>query len=150
MERMETRNTIIGLLSGTGRPGMDNVISFLKEGNFFSAQCHRHHKYPGGLADHSLEAYHAASRWNGPLPDDSLRIVCLLHDICSSRGAGSNGIHGHGRRSVAILENVCRLELKPEERDAILLHMHPFTLVSRGNRLGATLCRADSWSASRG
>lgn len=119
-----TKDNIIELLNGVERSGIDNVVRFLTESNFFTAQCHRHHKFRGGLAQHSLEVYENMSALPG-VPHESAVLVGLLHDVCTSYHKGCRHIGGHGKRSVRILKEVCHLELTPEEEEAILLHMHP-------------------------
>ena len=123
--KARTRAEIISLLKGTKRNGMDAVCRYLDESDFFTERCNSHHRFIGGLAVHSLGVYREFKKLNPSLPDDSIRIVSLLHDICKSHHPHYNyiGRGHHGLRSVLLLEEL-GLELKPEERHAIAKHMH--------------------------
>ena len=46
---------IINILKTLDRPGTDKVIEFMEENNYKGSRCYGHHKYAGGLVDHSLE-----------------------------------------------------------------------------------------------
>lgn len=142
----DTKDIIIGLLNGVGRPGIGNVIQFLKESNFFTATCHSHHRYPGGLADHSLEVSGILAGLPGVSAESAI-LVGLLHDICSAYHRNCLQFEGHGRRSAGILSHFCHLALTREEREAILMHMHPGRVPK--NRLCRSLSHADHLSASR-
>lgn len=146
MRTSTTRQQIITILSTINRPGMDNVIAYLTEGSdYFSAQCHHHHKYYGGLADHSLDVYKRMLAY-GVKNSESAAVVGLLHDICTSRGDAALGLHGHGRRSVALLEKL-GFQFVGGERDAILLHMHHHAERNRNNFIAHAVCSCDSASA---
>lgn len=138
------KDRIMELLAGVERPGIGNVIRFLEESDFFTAQCHRHHRYPGGLADHSLEVYENLKAL-GDIPEESAVIAGLLHDVCTADHRSCRNLKGHGRRSVAILADVCGLELTTDERMAIRLHLHPMD--GFGSRLCRALVLADNISA---
>lgn len=142
-DNLSARAEIISILRSTNRPGIQNVISFLENSDFFSAPCHTHHTYPGGLADHSLETYHIALESNQDLPIDSLAICCLLHDVCTARGAGTESYHGHGFRSKSILQSHCHLTMSPEEQDAIRYHMHHHGPTYENSALARAVFRAD-------
>lgn len=113
---------------------MDEVVHYLFESGFFivPSSIYRHHNWCGGLAQHILGVYLTAKEHGEGLPEDSLIIAGLLHDICKARKLyyDENGIihhrhthiHGHGYRSIKILEE-CGLELTEEERLAIRWHM---------------------------
>lgn len=130
----KVRETIITLLRSVDRKGMGNVIKYLDESGFFTApsSMNRHHNWYGGLAQHSLGVYSIAKEQGGGIPEDSIIIAGLLHDICKARKLyyDDNGllhhrhthIHGHGYRSIKILER-CGLVLTEEERLAIRWHM---------------------------
>lgn len=125
---------ITALLLSTDRKGMGNVIHYLDENVFFTvpSSINRHHNWRGGLAQHCLGVYLTAKEHGEGLPEDSLIIAGLLHDICKARKLyydengiihhGHTHIHGHGYRSIKILEE-CGLELTEEERLAIRWHM---------------------------
>ena len=91
----EKRNMVRTLLSGTGRNGVDNVISFLETSDYFTAPSSMkyHCNYDGGLVDHSLlvlsTGYRLLAMMKVMNPDigsrvaaDSLILTTLLHDIC--------------------------------------------------------------------
>lgn len=133
----KNKEKIIRLLQSTEREGMDMVINYLEENNFFEmpSSLNRHHNREGGLAQHCLGVYERLSKTGEELPENSKIITSFLHDICKARKLfkDKNGewmerkedelhIPGHGSRSVKILENL-GLFLTPEEKRAIRWHM---------------------------
>lgn len=83
-----TREAILELLSSIERDGIEDVIKFVEESNYFNdpASVNHHNNYVGGLADHSLNVYQILLNYQKIYPelkelDDSLKIVALLHDI---------------------------------------------------------------------
>lgn len=84
----EVKEKIISLLSNTQRKGMDRVIKYLEESDFFIAPASTrfHGNYEGGLAEHSLNVYEIFQRKNKEydfgLNEDTMKIVALLHDVC--------------------------------------------------------------------
>ncbi len=128
------RERIIALLSKVRRKGMGNVLTYLEESGFYTApsSVDGHHNWKGGLAQHSLNVYLQAAEWAPELPQDSLIITGLLHDICKASLLyyDENGevrhrdpqIKGHGYRSNRLLE-ICLLEVTEEERRVIRWHM---------------------------
>ena len=144
----EIQTELLRLLQSTGREGMTETIAYLKGSDYFSVGCHGHHKYAGGLALHSLEACDYALAKHGELPEDSVIIATLLHDICTAHSNAARHIHGHGCRSIQILREICHLKLTQEEREAILLHMHPEAAAMRTNPLARLVYRADKLSAA--
>ena len=121
----KAKTEIISLLSDINREGISNVIAYLDKSDYFTAHCYHHHRYDGGLAEHSLGVYHEMRALAPELPDESCRIVALFHDICTSHLPGYDAVahHHHGQRSVDLLE-VLGLELHDDERLAISHHMH--------------------------
>ena len=94
---MTTKDKILDLLDKTDRQGIDEVMDWLKGSGFFTAPAstHFHGNYEGGLAEHSLNVYTAAMRLRSTalsltpsleeqLPEDSVAIATLLHDICKA------------------------------------------------------------------
>lgn len=146
-----TKSEVISLLSDVNREGISSVISYLHHSDYFTAHCHHHHRYEGGLADHSLDVYRRMRKMNPDLPDESCRIVALFHDICSSHMAGYDvvGHHHHGQRSLDLLD-VLGLELHEVERIAISRHMHhvPSGVLNEQTALWNCLHKCDKKSAT--
>ncbi len=142
------RERFIELLESTGREGVSNVIKYLTEDTGFFTSIssrNRHHNWPGGLAQHCLGVYDKAlvcGRMQG-VPQDSLIIAALLHDICKAdaflpaalkdrpmtRKMKSVGRGKHGRRSLLMLEAL-GLKMSQEEKHAIEHHMHVEKFIS--------------------
>ena len=121
----QTKNEILALLREINRPGIDRVIWYLNESTFFKEDCNTHHRFKGGLAVHSLGVYKQIKKLNTSLPEDSIRIVALLHDICKSHHPKYDiiGKGHHGLRSVMLL-NALKLKFNVGEYYAIEKHMH--------------------------
>jgi len=149
MTRNEIQTQILSLLESTQREGISRTIDYLLRSDYFATGCHSHHRWTGGLAQHSLEACRYALSNCGELPRESVILGTLLHDICTAHSPLSSEIHGHGRRSVAVLEKVCGLTLLPAEREAILLHMHGDARQMTTNPLARLVFKADKVSAAR-
>lgn len=125
-EIKENKERVISLLKSTNREGIDKVINFLyKSGYFYLYGSFRHHKYKGGMAEHSLGVYDLAKKFNNGCDENSIIICSLLHDICKTKYKFPEGVeyHGHGSKSVAILEDFLGFKLTDEERRAIRFHM---------------------------
>ena len=131
------REAIIDLLASTRRQGIAEVIDYLDKSGFFyrASSSNKHHNFPGGLAEHSLGTYHeaVADPNSRNLPEDSIIIAALLHDICKAdrfwfkgRIINEHRQYGldskHSARSVALLKS-CGLDLTEDERLAIRWHM---------------------------
>ena len=142
---------IISLLKSINREGIGNVIAYLFQSDYFTAHCHHHHRYEGGLADHSLDVYIRMRALAPELHDESCRIVALFHDICTTHldEFDSIGYHLHGKRSIALLDAL-GLELLEEERLAIRYHMHhvPSDQQSEVSKLWHFLHLCDKLSAN--
>ncbi len=148
MDNRQIRQEITRLLLGTGREGIRETVDYLLSSSFFSARCHSHHRFAGGLARHSLEACRWGLAHSGGIPAESVILATLLHDTCTAWSPRSRGIGGHGKRSVHILEDVCGLALTDEEREAIALHMHKEALWKGDNPLAGLVWKADKVSAA--
>lgn len=90
----------INLLRSTKREGIENLINWLEtKSDFFIAPSSSrfHGAYEGGLCQHSLNVYHAATQLFSTMlplatPDhnisdlkpENLIIVALLHDLCKT------------------------------------------------------------------
>ncbi len=170
----ENKEEFIALLQSTGREGIDYVIEDLEEWGFFSApaSCNNHYSYEGGLADHSLNVYKVAAKLKESLkvlkpeveskiPDDSVIIACLLHDVCKTdiyRKAVrkrkneigvwesvqvyeidySNLPVGHGEKSVILLLR-SGLDLTNDEILAIRWHMAAWDLAFQSSEMKSSL-----------
>ena len=149
MTKQQIKDSILSLLGETGRDGVDRTIDYLLSSDFFSTGCHSHHRFEGGLAQHSLETCTWALLHCGDLPRESVILASLLHDTGTARHHRTRHFGGHGRKGVNVLERVCRLSLSPDESNAIRLHMHPDAEEMRTNSLAALVCKADKLSAGR-
>jgi len=98
-EQEQTQITIIELLSTVKREGMDKLIAYLKESDYFTAPASTrfHGCYRGGLAHHHLRVYELLTEFQrmlrpldrpgkGVKPEtikpENLIIAALLHDVC--------------------------------------------------------------------
>ena len=130
---------IIDLLRMIKRPGMENIIDYLLTSGYFTAPASTryHNVFEGGLCQHSLNVTWEFSkenvRWLKPVPQDSVIICGLLHDLCkvgayteTTRGYEKvkDFPKGHGKLSVARIEE--RIKLTQPEKDIILYHMGLF------------------------
>ena len=145
------KEKFIELLKSTNRPGIEDLISFLEKTDFFTAPASTrfHGSFEGGLVEHSLKVYEILDykAKNNVLkleiPDDTIKIVSLLHDICKLnfykvdyRNA-KNALgewekvpyytiddtipYGHGEKSVMMISEY--IKLIPEEKYSIRWHM---------------------------
>src|SRR3712207_1964507 len=86
---IKNKEEIINLLKSTERPGMDKIIKYLEETDFFIAPASTkyHGNFDGGLAEHSLNVYNLFKKKNEQfdlgLSSDTLIITSILHDIRS-------------------------------------------------------------------
>jgi 23S rRNA maturation-related 3'-5' exoribonuclease YhaM len=83
----ELKLEFIGLLSETGREGMPELLDWLDtKTDFYTAPASTqyHGNYGGGLLAHSLSVYKYLKNFTKTLetPEESLRIIGLLHDLC--------------------------------------------------------------------
>ena len=164
----DNKDTIISLLRSTKREGMENVIEYFNNSGFFivPSSIHRHHNWRGGLAQHCLGVCMIALELINELQKESVIVAGLLHDICKARKLyyDEDGvihhrhthIHGHGYRSIKILEE-CGLELSEEERLAIRWHMGGHhakndeveeVKKARNMKLWQVIHHADHWDAA--
>lgn len=145
------KEKFIELLRSTNRQGMEELISFLEKTDFFTAPASTrfHGSFEGGLLAHSLKVYEILDYkvknnvLNLDFPDDTVKIVSLLHDICKLnfykvdyRNA-KNALgewekvpyytiddtipYGHGEKSVMMISEY--IKLTPEEKYSIRWHM---------------------------
>lgn len=91
-------------LAKVDRPGMDKLLEYIRKSDFYSAPASTkfHLSCPGGLLQHSLnvlDALRGLLDWNSAentweyrtagqtvdaIPDDSVIIMALLHDLCKT------------------------------------------------------------------
>jgi len=132
----------IKLLKGINREGMDKLIEFLENSDFFTAPASTryHGAWEGGLLAHSMKVYEILKTKTED--SDAVKIVALLHDICKTnfyktdfRNVKNNGVweqvpyytiddtipYGHGEKSVMMISEF--IKLTPEEKYAIRWHM---------------------------
>jgi len=146
------KDNFIDLLRSTNREGIEDLIKFLEEKtDFFKAPASTkfHGSYEGGLLEHSMKVYEILKHKvehnviDLKVPEDTLILVPLLHDICKVnfykvdyRNA-KNALgewekvpyytvddqipYGHGEKSVMMLTEY--IKLTPEEKYAIRWHM---------------------------
>lgn len=144
------------LLYNTQREGVTSLLAIFQENGFYSSRCGRHHHFVGGTMQHSLETLlYMLSHNSDHLPEESIIVVALLHDVCNIHGF--QHIRRHGSRSVRIITKEAGFRLTNDEYQAILWHMHghkdqdrlgeTFSQCLNSNRLHALLRRADKHSA---
>lgn len=130
------KDEIINLLHNTKREGIQDLIIYLVDNNFFTqaASTKYHQSYTGGLAEHSLSVYKNLCKLNTALElgydNDSMIIACLLHDICKIDAYINTGFgfkwnpssnKGHAKKSINIVSRF--IQLTREEEYAIKFHM---------------------------
>ena len=157
------KERFIELLRSTGRQGIEEVINYLEESGFFTAPASTkyHLSFEGGLMEHCMNVYNMAIAMRGPivamkpemeekLPEKSIIIAALLHDICKANiykktkkwdfGKDGNPVEqekyttnysempvGHGEKSVIMLLSL-GLKLTLDETVAIRWHMGAWDL----------------------
>ena len=95
-ERKQMVDRFESLMGSVGREGIDNLMSFIRKSDFYTAPASTkyHNPIPGGLLAHSLNVYDGLKRkidsgWPGngkeiKIPEESIIITGLLHDICKT------------------------------------------------------------------
>ena len=86
------KEEIIQLLKSTNREGIDKVIEYMENSDYFTAPASTrfHGAYEGGLAEHSYKVYEILKHKvencvkEIKIPEESIIIVSLLHDICKT------------------------------------------------------------------
>ena len=145
------KERFLELLRETKREGMEDLIKFLENSDFFTAPASTkfHGDYEGGLLEHSLKVYDIlCEKVKNPgidlnISEDTVKIVALLHDICKTNfykidyrnAKNALGVwekvpyytvedtipYGHGEKSVMMITEY--MKLTPEEKYAIRWHM---------------------------
>ena len=96
-------------LAKVQRPGMDKLLEYIQKSDFYKAPASTkyHLAAPGGLLQHSLNVldalrgllswrsdgvweYRAAGKGVDTIPDDSVIMMALLHDICKTHFYGTS------------------------------------------------------------
>ena len=74
----------INILKGINREGMDKLIEFLENSDFFKAPASTrfHGSWEGGLLAHSMKVYEILKTKTED--SDSVKIIALLHDVCKA------------------------------------------------------------------
>jgi len=149
----KNKNLILSLLRKINRPGMDKLIKFLKESDFFTAPAStRYHLCClGGLAQHSLNVTKLfdakCKKFDVDIINDSILLCGLLHDFCkinlyikANKWVKTKGKWneeevwsfkeqkplGHGAKSVILIQNFINLTL--QEQVLIRWHMGLFEI----------------------
>ena len=145
------KEEFLQLLKTVKREGIEELIKFLETSDFFKAPASTrfHGDYEGGLVEHSLKVYEILkhkvenSIIEIKIPEESIIIIALLHDICKTNyyktdyrnAKNALGIwekvpyytvedtipYGHGEKSVMMITEY--MKLTPEEKYAIRWHM---------------------------
>ena len=136
------KEEFIELLNTIDRDGIDKLIEFLENSDFFEAPASTryHGNWEGGLLEHSMKVYEILKTKTEDT--DSVKIIALLHDICKVnfykadfRNVKKDGVweqvpyytvddtipYGHGEKSVMMISEF--IKLTPEEKYAIRWHM---------------------------
>ena len=110
-------------LRKTRREHVEDLLVLMDQRGYYTARCGRHHRYEGGTLQHSIEVLLYALEHNTyGIPEDSIVVACLLHDLCNVQGF--RHISRHGSRSVRLATQVAGFHLTHDEYQAILWHMH--------------------------
>ena len=145
------KEEFIELLRSTKREGIENLLNFLEKSDFYTAPASTrfHGSHEGGLLEHSMKVYEILDYKiknnviDLHVPEDTIIIVSLLHDICkvnfykvdyrnakNARGEWEKVPYytiddtipyGHGEKSVMMLTEY--IKLTSEEKYSIRWHM---------------------------
>ena len=102
-----------GELIKTKRDNIKELIECMEDGGFYESPCSGAHHLaePGGLLEHSLNvltlARDLARAWESAIPEDSITISALLHDL------GKMGDHGKPNYAENYLKDGSRSSAKP-------------------------------------
>lgn len=102
-----------GELIKTKRDNIKELIECMEDGGFYESPCSGAHHLaePGGLLEHSLNvltlARDLARAWESTIPEDSIAISALLHDL------GKMGDHGKPNYAENYLKDGSRSSAKP-------------------------------------
>jgi putative nucleotidyltransferase with HDIG domain len=102
-----------GELIKTKRDNIKELIECMEDGGFYESPCSGAHHLaePGGLLEHSLNvltlARELARAWESTIPEESIIISALLHDL------GKMGDHGKPNYAENYLKDGSRSSAKP-------------------------------------
>jgi putative nucleotidyltransferase with HDIG domain len=102
-----------GELIKTKRDNIKELIECMEDGGFYESPCSGayHLAEPGGLLEHSLNvltlARELARAWESTIPEESITISALLHDL------GKMGDHGKPNYAENYLKDGSRSSAKP-------------------------------------
>ena len=119
------------LLKQIKREGIEDLINYFYENRFFelAVRPEEGNSFPGNIITHSLSVYDTAKKMNlmfhMDLDEDSLIIVCLLHDVCLIDIENRFPV-GHAEKSIFIIQRF--IKLTNEEIMAINSHMGSYDL----------------------
>ena len=160
------KEEFLKLLKTVQREGIDELLNFLEKSDFFTAPASTrfHGNHEGGLVEHSLKVYEilkhkVENNIKGiTIPDESIIIIALLHDICKTNfykidyrnAKNSLGVwekvpyytvedtipYGHGEKSVMMITEY--IKLSPEEKYSSRWHMGYTEPKELYNAIGAT------------
>lgn len=160
------KEQFLELLKTVKREGIDELIEFIEKTDFYKAPASTrfHGSYEGGLVEHSIKVYEIlkhkveTSIETIKIPEESIIIIGLLHDICKAnfykvdyRNAKNElGVwekvpyytiddtipYGHGEKSVMMITEY--MKLTPEEKYSIRWHMGYTEPKENYNTIGAT------------
>ena len=115
---------IFYLLRGIPREGIQNLINYLDESDFYTIPASKryHNTKKGGLAKHCLSVYSLFYNYIHrfgikDIPHDSIVICSLLHDLCKI----TPKINAHAIESIYRIEN--HIKLTHLEKEIIKYHM---------------------------
>lgn len=147
----KNKKRIIEALLSVERPGVQELIAFLEQSDYFNAPAsiNWHGNYPGGLAQHGIGVYdlfkERCKNTQVKIGDDTIIICAYLHDLCKVglykksyeflKGEftgkvtyGYNVSHParvrHSSVSLSVIEKF--IKLTPLEREIIKYHMGLF------------------------
>ena len=159
------KECIVSRLRDTARPNIERVIRFMEENEFFTLSGRGHHKYPGGLAEHTWQTFLIAIKMQIDFQKSSMidqnrvcniAISTLLHELCYCTGMPH--IKGHGSRTIRILDEL-DFGLTLDEYVVLRFHMrvrddehqnHPYYAIARGSQFRKMIHKADILSAKIG
>jgi len=143
-EIIDNKLYITDLLRQTKRKGIGDYIKYIENSDFFEApaSARYHRNYPGGLAEHCLNLLEPLKLSNSrlkeeiQLPENSLTVIALCHDICKEglyiwESGKYHTVNGHPAQNKHATVSIERIEkyigLTPIESNIILYHMGLFS-----------------------